>query len=54
MARAQARTVPVVLRVLKESYAVSLYSRLGFREYDRTETHILMEWKDSHSLDGTA
>ena len=54
MARARARGVPVMLRVLKESRAISLYSRLGLREYDRTETHILMKWEDNQASDGTA
>lgn len=44
MARALARNGPVALQVLRENRAVSLYSRLGFREVDRTETHIQMRW----------
>jgi ribosomal protein S18 acetylase RimI-like enzyme len=47
LARARARDVPVRLGVLQRSEAVALYRRLGFREYDRTSTHILMqrEWR---------
>jgi ribosomal protein S18 acetylase RimI-like enzyme len=45
--QATARQVPVRLGVLHENHAASLYRRLGFREYDRTETHILMQWDDN-------
>jgi ribosomal protein S18 acetylase RimI-like enzyme len=45
MMRARARNVPVKLRVLRKSRAVSLYIRFGFREYSRTESHILMKWE---------
>jgi len=44
IARARARDVPVRLRVLKQSRAISLYRRLGFEEYGRTETHVLMAY----------
>ena len=43
---ARSRQVPVKLRVLRENRALQFYQRFGFREYDRTETHILMEWND--------
>ena len=42
--RASARRVSVRLRTHRVNRAVSLYHRLGFREFERTETHILMEW----------
>jgi len=34
---------PVKLQVLLKNRAQTLYRRMGFREYDRTHTHILME-----------
>jgi ribosomal protein S18 acetylase RimI-like enzyme len=43
IAKARIRDVPVRLRVLKESRAVPLYERLGFKEVGRSETHIRME-----------
>jgi ribosomal protein S18 acetylase RimI-like enzyme len=42
--RAEARRVPVRLGTYLENRAVVLYERVGFREFDRTDTHILMEW----------
>ena len=51
ISRARDRNVPTTLRVLKESRAASLYNRLGFQEYDRTETHILMKWKDNQTFE---
>ena len=36
-------SLPVRLRVLLQSHAISLYKRHGFCETGRTETHILME-----------
>ncbi len=39
---ARSRGVPVRLRVLQANHARKLYARLGFREYGRTPTHILM------------
>ena len=36
--------VPVRLDVLQENRAFELYSRLGFSECGRTETHVLMVW----------
>ena len=41
--QAQARHVPVRLGVLRENRAVEFYRKLGFKEFDRTDTHILME-----------
>ncbi len=40
---ADERGLPVRLRVLRENRARVLYERLGFRAYDTTETHFLME-----------
>jgi ribosomal protein S18 acetylase RimI-like enzyme len=36
--------LPVRLQVLRENRARELYERLGFKAYDKTETHLLMEW----------
>jgi ribosomal protein S18 acetylase RimI-like enzyme len=41
IARGRARRVPVMLGTLQENRAADLYRRLGFVEYDRTDTHIL-------------
>ena len=38
--------LPVRLQVLRENLACKLYERLGFKTYDKTETHLLMEWND--------
>ncbi len=43
--QAVARGVGVRLGTFQENRALSLYKRLGFQEFARTETHILMEWK---------
>lgn len=43
--RAKARQVPIKLGALKENRAIALYQRLGFKEFKRTETQILMEWR---------
>ena len=43
---AKARRVPIRLQTQHANRAVNLYLRLGFREYERTETHILMEWSN--------
>ena len=43
--RARARQVPVKLGVLHRNQAIHLYRRVGFTEYGRTETHVLMEWE---------
>ena len=45
MGRARVRQVPVRLGTFHENRAAELYRRLGFREYGRTGTHILMEWR---------
>lgn len=42
--RAEARQVPIRLGTFLHSRAVGLYERTGFREIDRTDTHILLEW----------
>ena len=44
---AQARKVPVRLQTHIVNRAANLYRRLGFQEYDRTNTHLLMEWRAS-------
>ena len=44
--RARAHQVSVRLKTHRVNRAVSLYLRLGFREYARTESHILMEWSN--------
>ena len=41
--RAGKRCVPLRLQVLVKNRAIDLYRRLGFREYERTETHVMME-----------
>lgn len=46
IARAEARRVPVRLGTHHANRAAGLYRRLGFREFDRTATHVLMEWND--------
>ena len=43
-AQAAARGLPIKLGVFHQNRAVAFYRRLGFREYARTEMHILMEW----------
>jgi GNAT superfamily N-acetyltransferase len=45
MDRAKIRQMPVRLGTQHANRAVALYRRLGFREFERTGTHILMEWK---------
>jgi GNAT superfamily N-acetyltransferase len=42
---AAAGGVPVRLQTQLVNRAANLYRRLGFRECDRTSTHILMEWR---------
>ena len=44
MERARTRRVPVRLGTQHKNRALGLYSRLGFREVGRTETHVLLEW----------
>ena len=36
--------LPIRLRVLKQSRAIDLYKRNGFRQYNESENQILMEW----------
>jgi GNAT superfamily N-acetyltransferase len=40
------RAVPVGLQTQILNRAANLYRRLGFRECGRTDTHILMEWRN--------
>jgi ribosomal protein S18 acetylase RimI-like enzyme len=48
-ADSSARGVPVRLQTQTLNRAATLYRRLGFRETDRTETHIRMEWRPADS-----
>lgn len=41
---AAARGVPIKLGTFHKNRAVEFYRKLGFTEFDRTETHILMKW----------
>jgi len=36
--------LPVRLGTFHRNRALNLYQRLGFREFDRTQTHVLLEW----------
>jgi GNAT superfamily N-acetyltransferase len=47
--RAKVRQVPVRLGTQHANRAVELYRRLGFSEYERTRSHILMEWSNDAS-----
>ena len=49
--QAAARGLPVKLGVFHQNRAVAFYQRLGFQEFDRTETHILMEWHSKIARD---
>jgi ribosomal protein S18 acetylase RimI-like enzyme len=42
---AEARPLPVRLGTQQANRAINLYRKLDFRELDRTETQVLMEWK---------
>lgn len=42
---ARVRRIPVRLGTQRTNRAINLYQKLGFREFNRTETHVLMEWK---------
>lgn len=44
MAAAARRGVPVRLGTQQRNRAQQLYRRLGFREIDRTATHVIFEW----------
>jgi GNAT superfamily N-acetyltransferase len=44
MARATELRVPVRLGTFHKNRARFLYERLGFKEFDRDDTHILFEW----------
>jgi GNAT superfamily N-acetyltransferase len=37
------KKIPIRLQILQKNKAIMLYSRLGFRQTGRTDTHILME-----------
>ena len=43
--KAAALGVAVRLGTFHENRAIVLYKRLGFHEFARTETHVLLEWK---------
>ena len=47
MDRARVRGVPVHLGTFTKNRALDLYRRLGFQEIDRTDTHVLLEWRDA-------
>ena len=49
ISRAQTRQVPVVLGTHLANRAAHLYRRFGFQEFDRTDTHILMELNPTKS-----
>jgi ribosomal protein S18 acetylase RimI-like enzyme len=44
MAQAASCGMPVKLATHHQNRALALYRRLGFREFDRSDTHVLMEW----------
>jgi ribosomal protein S18 acetylase RimI-like enzyme len=48
------RRVPLRLGTFHQNRALALYSRLGFLEIDRTETHVLMEWRADLDARGKA
>ena len=39
------KDVRMYLKTYKENPARNLYQRVGFRKYEETETHWMMEWK---------
>jgi GNAT superfamily N-acetyltransferase len=43
--RAAAREVPIRLGTFPQNHAARLYEHVGFRIFDRTDTHLLMEWR---------
>ena len=49
MREAKERGVPVFLRTAIANRAGGLYERLGFIEFDRTETHRLFKWPPTGS-----
>jgi ribosomal protein S18 acetylase RimI-like enzyme len=49
MKLAEARGVPVVLGTFITNRAGDLYERLGFIEFDRTDTHRLFKWSPAGS-----
>jgi GNAT superfamily N-acetyltransferase len=44
--RARGRSIPIHLGTHHQNRAQELYRRLGFREIERTPTHVLMEWRE--------
>jgi GNAT superfamily N-acetyltransferase len=44
MESAAQRGLPVRLGTFHRNRALKLYQRLGFREFGRTQTHVLLEW----------
>jgi GNAT superfamily N-acetyltransferase len=48
-AQASIRGVPVRLGTFVTNRARALYERLGFRVFDQTATHVLMEWQPRSS-----
>jgi ribosomal protein S18 acetylase RimI-like enzyme len=49
VSEAEERGVPVVLGTFIANRAGDLYERLGFIEFDRTESHRLFEWSPTGS-----
>jgi len=49
LARASERQIPVSLGTFHENRALHLYQTLGFKEYGRTDTHILLHWIAEHN-----
>jgi GNAT superfamily N-acetyltransferase len=43
--RARSRGIPVHLGTHHQNRALNLYRRMGFRDVDRTDTHVLLEWR---------
>ena len=44
MDSAAQKGLPVRLGTFHRNRALNLYQRLGFREFSRTQTHVLLEW----------
>jgi GNAT superfamily N-acetyltransferase len=45
-ARARSRGVPVHLGTFTQNRALTLYLRLGFREIERSDGHVILRWTD--------
>jgi ribosomal protein S18 acetylase RimI-like enzyme len=45
-ARARSRGVPVHLGTFPQNRALALYQRLGFREIERSDRHVVLRWTD--------